>query len=319
MYLHVKWFTHDYQWTPLPMAKVITPAFLFWMCFTLVVLLVLSLSNHWVERLQIVKKVHDLLNRLKPHTLLILRIGLGLGLSLQLFTGSYLAPTLVSDQWWVYAALAIAILGLLHKKTLFVSGSILVLLYANMLATYGLFHALDYMFYVGIIYYLLVADTKWSYTATSVLYISTGLSLAWLAMEKMTLAKLACSIMHEYGLPTLGFTVEDFVLISAFIELGLAWAFIAGVMNRFTAVLLTGVFLSTTTYFGFTEIIGHLIVHTLLVMFIIEGNTRAKTLFEFHRSPWLRSLFVVINFCVLLFSLMAIYIWFGQPGNDFFM
>ncbi|WP_235918252.1 hypothetical protein [Paenibacillus lutrae] len=319
LYMHVKWFTEDMDWHPMPMAKVITPIFLFWLGFTLVVLLLSAFFNERLERISLIRKVHLFLDRLKRFQVPILRIGLGLGLLLQLSTGSFLAPTFVSEQWWVYAVLSIAILSLLHRKLLFVSGIALTVLYMYTLTKYGLFESLDYMFYVGIIYYLLIINTKWKKSALPVLYTFTGLSLAWLSMEKMTLAKLACSLMHEYGIPTLGFTVEDFVLISAFIELGLAWAFIVGLMNRFTALALTGVFLSTTTFFGFTEIVGHTVVHTLLIIFLIEGRGESKTLFNFHRRPVLRYTFVVVNFCVLLFGLMGVYIWMGQPGNQFFV
>ena len=69
-----------------------------------------------------------------------------------------------------------------------------------------------------------------------------GHVLAWLAMEKLTIPELACSVMG-YGLPTFGFTIENFVLITAFIEIGLAWAFIVGIMSRFTALLVSGILL----------------------------------------------------------------------------
>ena len=67
--------------------------------------------------------------------------------------------------------------------------------------------------------------------------------LAWLAMEKLTIPELACTVMGSYGLPTFGFTIEHFVMISAFVEIGLAWAFIVGIMNRFTALLASGILL----------------------------------------------------------------------------
>ena len=60
---------------------------------------------------------------------------------------------------------------------------------------------------------------------------------------KLTIPELACSVMGDYGLPTFGFTIENFVLITAFIEIGLAWAFIVGIMSRFTALLVSGILL----------------------------------------------------------------------------
>lgn len=316
-YLHVKWFAGDLEWTPQPIGKVITPAFLFWFCFTLVVLLLVSRYNAALDNISIVRKVHFFLNKLKRFHLLIMRIGLGIALLLQISTGAYLAPTLQINTWWVYALIIIATLGLLHRVTLPASSLAIGVLYVKALTDYGMFHVLDYMFYLGVIYYLLVANTKWSRTGIPVLYVWTGLSLAWLAMEKLTLAKLACSLMHEYGIPSLGFTVEDFVLISAFIELGLAWAFIVGIMNRFTALLLTGLFLLTTTVFGFTEIVGHMVMHTILLIFLIVGRDGISLILHTRRPPKLRSFFVVLHFSIMIFSMMTLYIWMGQPRSGF--
>jgi len=310
--MHVKWFTHQHLWYPESMSKVITPVFLFWLAFTLAGLLIAALCNEKLENYRAVRQFHLLLNKLRRFQLTILRLGLGLGLLLQLCTGTYLSPSFESNEIWVYFFLIAAMLGLFHRKLLLGSGLALTVLYITVIVNYGIFHALDYVFYVGIIYYLCVVNTRWAPSVNMVLYFFTGLSLAWIAMEKLTIPELAYSLMYEYHLPTLGFSIESFVLISAFIELGLAWAFIVGLLNRFCAFLLTCIFILTTTVFGFTEIIGHTIVHTILILFIISGNDGSRTLFKFHHTMTMRCLFVVINFCVLLFGLMVIYIWLGQ-------
>ncbi|WP_200901379.1 hypothetical protein [Paenibacillus sp. DMB20] len=309
-FIHVKWFAKDHEWVPLPMVQVVTPSFLFWAGFTLIILLLSSIFHESLEKIETIRSIRNGLSRLKPHTELILRVGLGLGLLLQLVNGSYLAPEFKPDSVWVSAVLAASAAGLAHKKTLRISGVLLLLLYIHASLHYGWFHVLDYLFYPGIVYYLFVCGTAFKKTAAPVLYICTGLSLAWLAMEKLTIPKLAGSLIHDYGLPTFGFSVQDFVLISAFVELALAWAFIIGIMNRFTALMMTGIFLLTTFVFGYKEIIGHTIIHTLLILFLIEG-TGERTPFKFHRSPVLRSLFVVVNFCLFLFVLMALYIRMG--------
>lgn len=311
MHLHVKWFTKDDTWIPQSMTSVINTTFLFWLGFTVIVLLFSAFFHDTLERIPFIRRIHGWLSPLKKQGLLILRIGLGIGLLLQLSTGTYLAPEFTPESKWVNVMLFIAIAGLLHRKTLFISSTALLLLYIHAMFVYGSFHTLDYLFYPGIVYYLYVCTTRWSRTAAPILYISTGFSLAWLAMEKMTIAKLTHSLMSDYNIPSFGFSIEDFVLISAFIELGLAWSFIVGFMNRFTALLLTGIFLLTTSMFGLKELIGHTIFHTLLIMFLIEGSDEHKTPFRFHRSPILRCLFVAVNFCIFLFILMAFYIWMG--------
>lgn len=241
-----------------------------------------------------------------------MRFGLALGLTMQLLSGSYLAPDFRITSMWVILGLVGAVVTLFNKKTLPVSGAILFLLYIQAALTYGLFHALDYFIYIGIVYYLFVSGTPLRRTAVAVMYICTGISLAWLAMEKLTIPEMACTVMGEYGLPTFGFSLENFVLISALVEIGLAWAFIVGIMSRFTALLVTGVFIMTSMVFGHIEIIGHTIIHTVLILFMIEGVGDLRTPLQIHRSPLLRGLFVSVNFCLFLFGLMSLYIWMGK-------
>ncbi|MWV47207.1 hypothetical protein GRF59_26795 [Paenibacillus sp. HJL G12] len=312
LFTHVKWFAHQHLWYPESMSKVITPVFLFWLAFTLVALLIAAICNEKLEKYRFINQFHFFLNKLKRFQLTIFRIGVGLGFLLQLCTGTYLSPSFVSNHIWVYLFLIAAMVGLLHRKLLLGSGLALTALYITAIVNYGIFQVLDYVFYVGIIYYLCFVNTRWSPSINMVLYFFTGLSLAWIAMEKLTIPELAYSLVHDYHLPTMGFSVDQFVLISAFIELGLAWAFIVGLLNRFSAFLLTSIFILTTAVFGFTEIVGHTIVHTILILFIINGNDGFKTFFKFHRTLTMRCLFVVINFCVMLFGLLTVYISLGQ-------
>ncbi|WP_342671680.1 hypothetical protein [Paenibacillus glacialis] len=312
LYEHVKWFIDDDGWMSLPIKVIITPGFLFWLGITLLVMLFATIINKQIERNRFVSKILSFLNRFSCYQLTIFRIGIGLGLLLQLCTGSYLAPTFMIDSWWVYASLIVAILGLFHRRLLPLSGLAIAFLYLNAVYQYGLFHSLDYLFYLGIIYYLFAVNSRLKLSALPVLYTLTGISLAWLSMEKMTMPGLAQTLMYEYRIPTFGFSIQEFVLISAFIELALGWVLILGIMNRFTALIITGVFLLTTAVFGFTEVVGHLVIHTLLIMFLIEGKGEPKALYQFHQPMWLRCMFVVVNFCMLLGGLMTSYIWMQQ-------
>lgn len=307
-FLHVKWFTDPGHNQVLHYSDIISqPGFLLWLAVTLAGLLLSAVFNEKLKRVPWIDRIHHVLDKGKPYLPEILRYGLGIGLLLQLASASYLAPELHGDRWWIKLLLVAAVAGLISRKTLVVSSVSLAALYGTAISEFGLFHALDYSFYLGIIYFLLVANTRWKATATPMLYLFTGFSLAWVAFEKFAMPGMAVDIVKEYGIPTFGFSVEHFILISAFIEIGLAWSFIVGILNRFVSLLVTLVFITTTTVFGFTEIIGHTVVHTLLIMFVIEGEGAFRTPFEFHRSPVLRCLFVLVNFCVLLFGAMWVY------------
>ncbi|OAB28300.1 hypothetical protein PMSD_22480 [Paenibacillus macquariensis subsp. defensor] len=309
LYSHVKWFIDYSGWKSHPLSVIITPVFLFWLGITLLVLLLATFIHTQVERNIFVSKIFIFLNRFSRYQLIIFRIGIGIGLLLQLCTGTYVAPTFIVDSSWVYVTLIVAILGLLHRRLLPLSGAAIAFLYLKAMFQYGVFLSLDYFFYVGIVYYLFAVNSRLKSSAMPVLYILTGVSLAWLSMEKMLMPELAQTLMYEYNIPTFGFTIQEFVLISSFIELALGWVLILGIMNRLTALILTSIFMLTTTIFGFTEVVGHSIIHTLLIMFLIEGKGQPKALYQFHRPMWLRCLFVVVNFCMLLVCLMTIYIW----------
>jgi hypothetical protein len=260
-----------------------------------------------LQRIPFIAVIHSKLDKAKLYVREILRIGLGVGILLQLVSSTYLAPEFHGTSWWIRLLLVVAFAGLVGRRTLPVSGIALAALFFLAAVDHGWFHVLDYAYYIGIIYYLLVANGKWKATATPVLYLLTGFSLSWVAFEKFALPELAVHIMEKYQVPTFGFTFEDFVLISAFIEIGLAWSFIVGILNRFVSILVTLVFMMTTTVFGFTEVIGHTVLHMLLIIFIIEGEGAFTTPFQFHRSPVLRVMFVLVNFCLLLFGFMAVY------------
>jgi hypothetical protein len=308
--MHVKWFT-DRESIPLQMSEVLTPAFLFWLGVTIGGLLVSAFFNTRILQVGFVQNIDRSLAQLKPYTVHILRVGLGIGILLQLVEDAYLAPEFKTDANWLIIVSVIALVGLLLKRTLFVSGLALLVLFIQATLEYGWFHTLDYLFYLGIIYYLMVYESRWKDSAIPVLYALTGLSLAWVGMEKLTMPDLAYDIIREFQVPVFGFSVEHFVLISAFIELGLAWTFMVGILNRFVSIVVTLVFIATTTVFGYTEVVGHTIIHTLLIMFIIQGGGAFRTPFEFHRTPFLRYLFVVVNFGILLFGMMWIYIAMG--------
>lgn len=309
--LHVKWFT-DPDAVPLQFQEVITSTFLFWLAVTLVGLLMTAIFNEPLQRISIIQWIHRRLDRAKPYLTHILRIGLAISLVLQLLSSTYLAPEMTVEQTWVTVILVVALLGLIMRKTLWISGLAIIALYMQAIYEYGWFHALDYIYYVGIIYFLLVSGSKWKETATPALYLFTGLSLAWVGLEKMVFPNMSINVITAHDIPTFGFSIESFVLIAAFIEMGLAWTFIVGILSRFVSIIVTLVFVTTTLVFGYTEIVGHTIIHTVLIMFLVQGEGTFKTPFQLHNSPILRYLFVLVNFCILLFGLMWVYIGFAS-------
>src|SRR5690606_483974 len=198
MMLHVEWFTGP-EGDPLPMNEVVSASFLIWFGVTMLGLLVTSIFNEPLQRLSIIKRIHDALDKAKPYVPIILRVGLAIAVILQMVEHTYLAPELKTDSVWIIVLQVVVVLGLAWRKTLPVSGLALAVLYAMAIAEFGWFHALDYVFYAGIVFYLLVISTPWREWAIPALYFLTGLSLAWVGLEKMVLPQMAYKIVEEHG------------------------------------------------------------------------------------------------------------------------
>ena len=131
---------------------------------------------------------------------------------------------------------------------------------------------LDYGFYLAIIGVLLVGRTKWETAGFPFLYLGTGLSLCWVAVEKWVYPFMTIDIIERHHVPTFGFAPDLFVVLSAFIEFVVGYLLVVGIFNRVLAVALTILFILTTTIFGYTEVVGHAIIHIVLLIFIIEGT-----------------------------------------------
>ena len=100
----------------------------------------------------------------------------------------------------------------------------------------GWFHMLDYGFYLAIIGVFLVGRTKLEKTGFPFLYLGTGLSLCWVAVEKWVYPYMTTDIIERHGVPTFGFAPELFVVLSAFIEFVVGYLLVVGILNRLLAV-----------------------------------------------------------------------------------
>ncbi|QJC53845.1 hypothetical protein HGI30_21495 [Paenibacillus albicereus] len=322
-FLHVKWFACGQGSHPLLPRAVLTPAFLAWSAFTAAVLTALAALSSRLERAR---------PRLTPgersaggpsaSQLAVLRAGLAAGLLLQLLYGVYLVPVFVPGSPWVHGLTAAALGGLLHRRLFPASAAALAALYATAVAQYGLFHTLDYAFYLGLIYVLIAVSPlgkRLVLPPLLPLYLTTGFSLCWLAMEKLTMPELSESLLAAYRLPTFGFAPGDFVLLSALIEFALGWALLTGLLNRAAALLLSAIFATTASVFGATEVIGHLIVHAILIVFLMRDTRSFKPAWTPPSSAWASSLaarcaLTTASFFALLGLLLVLYAWAGRDG-----
>jgi hypothetical protein len=104
-----------------------------------------------------------------------------------------------------------------------------------------------------------------------------------------------------------------FLVAAAFVELALGYLFIIGLLERPIALVVTLVFFGTTLVFGKTEVIGHTIIHTALIAFLLEGTARTYPApIDIHKRLEWRIAFASVNFALLLALLLIPYSLIAQ-------
>ncbi|MBD8067764.1 DoxX family membrane protein [Bacillus sp. PS06] len=309
---HVKWFT-DVPPQKESIENILSPLF---MSLALLAALVLSVLPQLLPKLMKIpfaSKIDLKLDEYRHYSRHILKYGTALALIIQVFSGTIFAPEFVLDGLWETIAIWIAIILLCvpnHYATKLGSG-ILAILFFYVLSKVGLFHMLDYGFYLAIIFVLLIGKTRLENWGFPFLYLGTGLSLCWVAVEKWVYPAMSADIIQNHGVPTFGFSPTAFIVMAAFIEFIVGYLLVVGILNRILSVVLTLIFISTTMLFGTTEIIGHFMIHVVLVIFIIEGVSFYKPPIRIHKTVVDQMVFVFLNFLFVLATFILIYYRFA--------
>lgn len=304
---HVKWFTNATERQPEVLAHVLTPTFLGGAFLTFAVAILLTLLNRPLQELGWVQRIHATLDRLRVWSPLILRIGIAaplMGAALGGYLFHYeLGPV---PLWLRGAQAALGVLILLPKADRYAAIGVAAL-YALGVVMFGLHAMLDYLFWLGASAFLATRRTKYTGLGIPVLYITAGLALAWAAIEKWVFPELALDILAHHAIPTFGFPAAIFLMLSGWIELGVGYLMITGVLNRFLSIVVTLLFIMTSSVFGTREILGHWLLHAALLVFLIEGTGRYVTPVLWHRSTRLQVAFVGVTLVPFVAGLMWLY------------
>lgn len=311
VFAHVKWFT-EVPPERVEIEAVITPLFMVMTIVSAVCIgLLLVVMSHYENSSK--------LKRLQEHsfnadfTNFFLQYGVAFALLIQLlnqtlFAPEFTAPTTIIS---IIAYIVVLLYLIPSQITAKIASSLLLLLYTIYLVEYGLFHMLDYLFYLGVIGYFLCLRTSWERLKSPILFISTGFSLCWLAAEKWIYPGMTINIIELYGVPTMGFDPYIFTVLAAFVEFCIGVAWMTGILNRFFAFVFTGVMAVTTLFFGFVELVGHFLIFILMIIFIAQNETMKglpKILFRTLRA---QALFISCNFIFILSTFVLIYYRFA--------
>ena len=309
---HVKWFT-TVEPQKESIEHIVSPAFLFFALVAAVVLASLTLFIPKMAEWGPMIKWENRLSSLRKYSRYILKYGTAIALIIQMVNGTLFAPefhihnTVAVVLTWI----TIGFLLIPHHISTKLGATILLGLFIYETIHHGVFHMLDYGFYVAIIGVLLVGNTKLEKVGFPFLYLGTGLSLSWVAVEKWVYPDMALDIVARHHVPTFGFAPELFVVMAAFIEFVVGYLLVVGILNRVLGFVVTGIFISTTMLFGMTEVIGHFMIHIVLVIFIIEGVSFYNPPIKMHKTKLDQFIFVFLNFIFVLATFLLIYYRFA--------
>lgn len=307
---HVKWFTQSTD------RSVIHPDDLnhLWLWFLLGLSVLTIAAFVWIDHALTEWKpfvrFNAYLESQASQATVILRVFTGAALLLSWQADSIIAPELHVAPGAGWFQFAIALL-LLTPFTTPLAGLGMLGLYAFAMSKYGFFHMLDYLVYPAIGFYLFASifkSQRLKQTRIPILYIGLGFSLCWAALEKVFFPQWGLDVLRQEPGLSMGLPHEFFLLACAFVELCLGYLLIIGLLQRPLAIVITLVFITTSAFFGKTEIIGHTILHGTLLAFSVLGPGRYYPApIEFHQNLSLRSAFAAINFVLVTGVLGAAY------------
>lgn len=319
---HVKWFADfSFEDPPLPLSEALTPTFLGLAAFSAFVIGALVLVDRRLTDVTFYKRINEWLAGYRDYSTQILRIGVGATMLLNWQADALLMPELViEDQGWIGWLQFIVALLVIFPTTTPAAGVGLFILYGLGVVEYGIFHMLDYIFVLGIAYWLIVRyfDNPMIYgAAIPVLYATVGFSLCWVALEKVIYPQWTEYILQNNPQLTLGFPVDFFRVAAAFVEFALGYLLIINLLQRPLGLAITLVFFTTTLVFGKVEIIGHTMIHAALLVFIIEGPGEVyRAPITFHKRLPMRIAFASVNFLLLLVLVTVPYSWGAEQVHE---
>lgn len=309
---HVKWFT-ELEPSKEKIENIITPLFMVISIIVAIILAILPQVLPMIMRWKPLAIIDKKLDGYRKYSRHLLKYGTAIALTIQVILGTIFAPEIEIHNGLVVllAWAAIALLFIPHHYATKAAAVVLLGLFIHVTTSIGIFHMLDYGFYLAIIFVLLIGNTKLENWGFPFLYLGTGLSLCWVAVEKWVYPTLSIDIIQHHGVPTFGFEPSVFVILSAFIEFVVGYLLVVGILNRLLAFVLTGIFILTTTVFGWLELAGHFMIHIILIIFIIEGISFYKPPIKMHDSIINQIIFVFLNFIFVLATFLLIYYRFA--------
>lgn len=307
-YAHVKWF-NETDAERAPIETIITPLFGFLAVFSAVLISFLPFVLKKLRTHKPSVKLESRVASLRAYTFWILQYGTALSLIIQIIQGNLFALELMAlEGIWLWLTILVVVLLLIPMRVTVRSAAVILLfLYFVTIYVHSWLHMLDYVFYLGIIFIFFFYRTRLNLWTFPFLYLTTGFSLCWVAVEKWVYPNMSADVIINHDIFTFGFAPGTFAMMLGFVEFVVGYLLIIGLLNRLLALVLTGIFFSTALLFGWLELVGHFPIHVILLTFIIEGVSFYKPPVSFHERTWQQILFISVNFIFVLSFMVLMY------------
>ncbi len=211
-----------------------------------------------------------------------------------------LTPELHTKQTWVFGLQFLIAMGAASRRTCILSALGITTLYVYALTQYGFFHMLDYVYFLGLAFFLAFASLSNQRLSRMRIPVMTGclaFSLMWTAVEKLLYPQWTRQILVKNPHLALGINFSLFVVIAAFVEFTLAFYLATGRgLLRLVAVALLFVFISAMPAFGPRDIVGHFPLVAMLGVPLMAGDSLLQ---RFWRLPHRGITFNAAAMCLL--------------------
>ena len=282
---HVKWFctSVDVREVPKALAAVATPVFL--AAFALFALLVFAgflLDGAVGRRWPLLASCGTRFDALEER---LVRIAVG-GFFLLLWdkgavvpwehgTRALLTPELDVVRPWIGTVQVVVAFAVTTRFTCVFAALGILVLYADGILQFGLFHMVDYVFFPGIAGYL--ALSAWATPAAVRLrmpILSGGLAfgLMWTAVEKFLYPQWTLQLVAVHPEIAFGFHPRFVVVMAGFVEFTLAYFIMTGRgLVRFGAAGYALIFVGAIPTFGHLDSVGHIPIVGILLAVCLHG------------------------------------------------
>jgi len=282
---HVKWFcsTADPSVPPLALHAVITPIFGACLLAFALLLFVGTMTDHWLSHRwpalagtnPATRQFEEKLMRVAVGAFFLCLWDKGAVVPWSQSDGAILTPELVSGAPWIATVQFTVATALLWRRTCPLAAVGIVIVYAAGVADYGMFHLIDYLFFLGIAGYLALTGLRspsLERCRVPLLCALLSASLMWTAVEKFLYPQWTIAVLIAHPSITAGLAPQVVTVIAGFVEFTLAFFISAGRgLLRVGAIIFLSIFAIAVPEFGHLDAVGHFTIIAILGVVGLHG------------------------------------------------